>query len=485
VSIKRLFYIASILVLMGASAGSKSRAGDVEDAPENQSERSQAKNSPSRRWNLSSASFSAADVETEWHRIAVKLEPYFGQIIDTIVVSGNDRTKRQTIVREMATKQGAALEAELVRRDASYLRGMGFFSDVDISASRAVAPGRCRIDVSIVERPGLFMKYPYPVVNYDFEDGLSYGLRWRIKNFRGRGEELKIHALKRREKEHGGSISWRVPWLMGHRLQFSSSLFTYRRLEEPESDDFIKERNGISAYFGFPLSSSLVRQLWLGTTLSIEARSSRLTGLQDGLLTSDLYRQNLLATGLELIYDSRDNRVSAWNGLYGRLRAIRFTSFHGLEQSYIFYLAASYFYIPVGSLGTLIVALEGDVREGDLPVFFEMGIGGTYDLRGFPENDLKGRAKVMGTLQLRRPVYGPRVFDIPYIGNFDLALNAVAFIDNAALMDRISDFSDSRYYTTGGIGIEVISPIQDMLRLEVAGDRDGNMAYYLSSGTRF
>ena len=454
------------------------------DASETGSEQSRPVTSTHRKWTLSSGGLAAADVEAEWHRMAERLEPYFGLVVDTIVVSGNDRTRRLTIVREMATKQGAELDPELVKRDASYLRGMGFFSDVDISASRATA-GRCRVDVRIVERPGLFMKYPYPVVNYDFEDGLSYGLRWRIKNFRGRGEELRIHALKRRDQEHGGSISWRVPWLMGKRLQFNSSLFTYRRLEEPETDDFIKERNGVSAYFGFPLTSSLVRQLWLGSTVSIEARSSRLTCVSDGFPTQELYRQNLLATGLELIYDSRDNRVSAWSGIYGRLRAVRFTSFHGLEQSYIFYFASSYFYVPVGQLGTLIIALEGDVREGDLPSFFEMGFGGAYDLRGYPENDLKGRAKLQGTLQLRRPIYGPRVFDIPYIGDFDLAMNAIVFIDNAALMDCISEYPDSRYETTGGFGIEVISPIQDMVRLELAGDGEGYLAFYFSSGTRF
>jgi outer membrane protein assembly factor BamA len=470
--------------LTGASAWSNSHALGAGGASEPGSEQSQPKSTSTRKWAFSSGSPSAADIDAEWHRMVERLEPYFGHIVDTVVVYGNDRTKRQTIVREMATKQGDVLESELVRRDASYLRGMGFFSDVDISATRT-APGRCRVDVNIVERPGLFMKYPYPVVNYDFEDGLSYGLRWRIKNFRGMGEELRIHALKRRDKEHGASVSWRVPWFTGRRLQMSSSLFTYRRLQEPESDDFIKDRNGISAYFGFPLSSSLVRQLWLGTTLSFEARSSRLTCVRDGFLTQDLYRQNLLATGLELIYDSRDNRVSAWKGMYTRLRAIRFTSVRGLEQFYIFYYAANYFYIPVGSLGTLILALEGDVREGDLPTFFEMGIGGTYDLRGFPDNDRKGRAKVMGTLQFRRPIYGPRLFDIPYVGNFDLALNAIVFIDNAALMNSISDVPDSRYYTTGGIGIEVISPIQDMVRFEVAGDMEGHVAYYISSGTRF
>ena len=473
-----------MLVLIGASAWNGTRASGIVEGSQRSADQSRPASSSSKRWSLGSSSLSAADIDEEWHRMSERLEPYFGLVVDTIVVSGNERTRRRTIVREMATKEGEALEPELVKRDASYLRGMGFFSDVNIAAS-PVAPGRCRVDVTIVERPGLFMKYPYPVVNYDFEDGVSYGLRWRIKNFRGRAEELKIHALKRREKEHGGSVSWRIPWFLGRRLQMSSSLFTYRRLEEPESDDFIKERNGLSAYFGFPLSSSLVRQLWLGTTLSIEGRSSRLTLARDGSITSDLYRQNLLATGLELIYDSRDNRVSPWDGVYGRFRAIRFTSIHGLEQSYIFYYATANFYMPISSLGTLILSLGGDVREGDLPSFFEMGIGGTYDLRGFPENDRKGRAKVMGTLQLRRPIYGPRVFDIPYVGDFDLAMNAIVFIDNASLMDCISDLTESRYDTTAGIGLEVISPIQDMVRFELGGDKEGNLAFYISSGTRF
>ena len=77
------------------------------------------------------------------------------------------------------------------------------------------------------------------------------------------------------------------------------------------------------------------------------------------------------------------------------------------------------------------------------------------------------------------------MFDIPYVGKFDLALNAIVFIDNAALMDCISDFQESRYETTGGIGLEVISPIQDMVRLELGSDGRGNVAFYLSSGTRF
>jgi outer membrane protein assembly factor BamA len=436
------------------------------------------------RFNLSRANPMAADLEIAWKRMEENLQPYFGDVVDTVIVVGNTHTKRAAVVREMATKRGQRLEERLIRRDASYLRGLGFFSDIDISAEKA-SPGFCRVIVEIVERPGLFMKYPYPVVNYDLEDGVSYGIRWRIKNFRGWGEELRIHAMKLRDKEHGANISWQMPWLAGRRLQLNSSLFTYRRLEEPELDDFIKERTGATAYFGFPLTASLMRQMWLATTFSFEWRKSRLTLSDNGTATSEFYRQNLLALGLELIFDSRDNRITPWSGIFSRVRALRFTTVRGLDQTYIFYFTSHYFYLPVSSVGTFIVALEGDIREGDLPDFFEIGIGGPFDLRGYPDNDRKGRAKLVGTLQFRRPVYGPKVFNIPYIGKFDLALNAVAFIDKGALMDSIEDLRDSPYDTTGGIGVEVISPIQDVMRLELAGDGRGNLAFFLTSYTRF
>jgi outer membrane protein assembly factor BamA len=486
VRIKALFIISIVIVLIsfitreGSYAGILTGAQAIASAQPDEAPRDPR----TPRFNLSRGNMMSADLEIAWKKIEENLQPFFGDIVDTLIVTGNTHTKRITIVREMATKQGERLEERLIRRDASYLRGMGFFSDVDISGETS-SRGFCRITVKIVERPGLFMKYPYPVVNYDLEDGVSYGLRWRIKNFRGRGEELRIHARKLRDKEHGANVSWKMPWLAGRRLQLNSSFFAYRRLEEPELDDFIKDRTGATAYFGFPLTTSLIRQVWLATTFSFEWRNSRLTCTDNGTTTSEFYRQNLLALGLELIFDSRDNRITPWSGVLSRVRALRFTSVRGIDQTYIFYFTSHYIYLPVSPLGTFIIALEGDVREGDLPDFFKMGIGGPFDLRGYPDNDREGRAKVLGIVQFRRPVYGPKVFNIPYIGKFDLALNAIAFIDNGALMDSIDDLRDSRYDTTGGIGIEVVSPIQDVMRIEVAGDGKGNLAFYFTSYTHF
>lgn len=423
------------------------------------------------------------DYEAWCEEIGYKLEPYYGDIVDTILVTGNTRTHRVSIVREMATTEGEPLDEHLIRRDTSYLRGLGYFSEVDICAART-ATGGCRITVSVTERPDLFMKYPYPVINYDFTEGVSYGFRWRIKNFRGYGEHLSISVLKRRDRDHGGGVSWNVPWMGGRRLRFNTHLYTFRKLEEPESEDFIKVRNGGSFNIGVPLTESLVRQIWISSVLSFERRESRLSRGSNVGAEAGYFRQNFISTGVQLSYDSRDNVLAPFRGVVGRYSAVRYTAVHGLEQQYTFYHFENHVYIPFGRFGSLILAFDGDFKDGDLPEFFEMELGGRSTVRGYDESGM-GKARLVQSIQFRSRIVEPRVFNIPHIGAFDITVNAVAFIDNGAIARDMTDFGTSRFHTTGGFGFEVISPIQDIVRFEVAIAGAGKAAFYMTAGTRF
>jgi outer membrane translocation and assembly module TamA len=82
-------------------------------------------------------------------------------------------------------------------------------------------------------------------------------------------------------------------------------------------------------------------------------------------------------------------------------------------------------------------------------------------------------------------IYGPSVFDIPFVGKCDLRINLVAFVDTGALTDGFEYFNRSIFYSTMGGGIEVLSPIQDIVKFEIATDRHGYNKFYITSGTRF
>ena len=424
------------------------------------------------------------DVDERCSIIEQRLEPFFGDTIDTILVCGNTHTKRRTITREMATREGDELLRDLVVRDASYLRGLGFFSDVDISAAR-IAPGRVQVQVSVIERPALFMRFPYPIVNYHFEKGVSFGFRWRIKNFRGQGENLLFYVNKRRDREHEGALQWSTPWVGEHRIRLSLSVFNYRVLREPE-DDFLKERNGGSAAVSLPLTKSLIRRVWLTPSIIFEQRQSNIVPEWiDPGAGRVLYLQNILTLGLGLSYDSRDSYIAPGRGLNTGIGVSRSSAVHGLEQEYVFYGAYSYLYIPLRRIGTLIFAVDGLYRDGELYEFYEFGMGGQNDLRGYEGSNDRGRTRLIGTLQVRRQFFGPTIFDLPWIGKFDLSMNAIAFVDHGALTDRPIDLTGARYLTTGGFGVEFISPIQDIVRVELAFGPGGDPVVYMTGGSRF
>ena len=435
----------------------------------------------------SARSIAADDSDGGIEETCRNLGPYYGCSIDTIIVRGNTHTKDIVILREMATKRGSCLDEKLIRRDAAYLRGLGYFAEVSLGAEHS-APGVCRLIVSVVDRPRLFMRFPYPVVNYDFEKGLSYGFKWRVKNFRGNAENLSLSAIRRQEKEQGAGCSWSSPWFAGRRLRFHADAGAYRRMEEPadEDEEYLRELVSTGVGIGIPISRSLVRQIWLKPSVAFEARDSRrlLSDGEEGGTTAYI-RQNFLSTGGEIEYDSRSDRISPFDGAVARFRIRRLSSVHGLEESYIFYGGSIYFYLPAGAERSFIVAVRADVREGDLPTYYDMRLGGVRDVRGYSNDSERGRVKLIGTLQYRARFLGPRVFRLPKIGEFDLAMNWTGFIDTGTLTNSMLDIDTSVFHSTVGFGIEIISPLRDIMRLELASDGTGQPAFYLTSGTDF
>jgi outer membrane protein assembly factor BamA len=171
--------------------------------------------------------------------------------------------------------------------------------------------------------------------------------------------------------------------------------------------------------------------------------------------------------------------------MFAGARVRRYSSIDGLAQQYSFMSLSSALYVPVRDYGSLILAFSGDNYDGEVPWYNKMGIGGMNDLRGFPAGDARGTARLLSTIQWRRNVFGPNVWDIPLIGKFDLALNTVAFVDNGALMSSLDRVPYSRFHTTAGFGLEIISPIQNLIRLEVAFTDQGAPSYYLATRNRF
>ncbi|MBN2184167.1 MAG: BamA/TamA family outer membrane protein [Candidatus Krumholzibacteriota bacterium] len=479
----------SILISPGDLVSGELRGG-ISSAGEKESDEKAGSGSSSMLDNLARklgfGGFSADSGESSLDRAEFreKMTPCMGNVIDTIIVTGNRNTRPETIIREMASRIGSRLDDEILYRDDSYLRGLGFFSVVDITVEQ-IGAERCRLIVNVEERPRLFMKYPLPLVDYDFDKGMSYGVRWRIKNFRGAGEDILMTYEERPTKERGGGIGWYSPWAAGRRMRLFAGVYNYLRLEPPDYIDYIKERNEGRVMVGFPLTDSRVRQIWLSPSIGLEGRLSRLSIDDDSAdPDGDWISQTLISFGLNISYDSRDNIIAPLDGYYAAVGVNRFSTIDGYAQRFTFYRFISNLYQPVLNLGSLIAAVDIENRDGDLSSFYNMRLGGKNELRGY-RGDEGGRLRVIGSIQWRRPVFGPSVFRFPFIGRFDLAVNGVAFMDNGTLVSSFRDLDDSRFLSSGGFGFEILSPFQDLIRIEWAFCQGETPTFFITTNKQF
>ncbi|HSG28142.1 MAG TPA: BamA/TamA family outer membrane protein, partial [Candidatus Krumholzibacterium sp.] len=404
--------LAAIIIALSAYTAEAGEAAGGE-APEKPAGQLSGLESFARRLGFGSKADSEITPIPTREDVCTRMKSCIECVVDTIIVTGNTHTDRKTIIREMATRQGGKLDAGLIYRDDSYLRGLGFFSSVDIRASKT-SDGRCQVMVRVEERPGLFMKYPWPVVEYDVDTGISYGFRWRVKNFRGLGEDLYFRYKERPEEQRSGNFRWMTPYIGDLRLRFQFELFSFYMIEEPEYEDFLKKNNGGRVMLGLPLTPGRLRQLWFVPEFSIEERVSRMTLEGNAPAPSDLfYRQTIAAYGYSLIYDSRDNMIAPMRGIYSGVSMRFFDTTRGHEQKYSFHSLTADFYLPAGESTSIIAGLDFTGREGDIPDFYRLRLGGENGLRGYYNADLSGRYKIVSSLQIRKRVYGPNVFNLP------------------------------------------------------------------------
>ncbi|HSG28007.1 MAG TPA: hypothetical protein VLA34_05965, partial [Candidatus Krumholzibacterium sp.] len=63
--------------------------------------------------------------------------------------------------------------------------------------------------------------------------------------------------------------------------------------------------------------------------------------------------------------------------------------------------------------------------------------------------------------------------------------NATVFLDHGALVERPEDASDAVFYRSGGFGIEILSPIQNLVRVELAFAEDNSPEFFVTSTRKF
>jgi outer membrane protein insertion porin family len=399
-----------------------------------------------------------------------------GWMVDSITVSGNKKTRDFVILREMETRPGSTLKTRILERDVRYLRGLGLFADVEILPD-SLRPGGCALRVKVKERSSYFLKTILPVVNYNFGDGFSYGVRWNNRNFRGRREILYSSYIRDNNENNNLSVGWLAPWIGWKHVELAANSWYFDRSTVPESFNILEQLGG-GIYLGIPLTESRISFSNAIASLAMDYRRA-------GSIRGDRVEQKFLSPLLGVRLDSRDSRIRPLSGNLFYLAVSTWTAVSGPRQTYYRLWNDLRMFRSLGEHQVLALRSNFNYQFGDYPEYFTVGLGGSGTLRGYPSSKYTGSHRWFQTLEWRYTALPQKVFRLPYLDYVDITVALVVFLDSGIVWQNEDAFTAKRFHGGSGFGLRLYSPFQDVVRFDLGFNAHGDVYPYLRTGIRF
>lgn len=347
-------------------------------------------------------------------------------IVEDIVIVGNEKTKNYVITRELKLKKGKPFNKFLASRSMERLYNLGYFEDVNMK----LLPGKTNEHDVIIEIDVIEQKTGIVTVGagYSDADGTVGIIELGDTNFRGTGDKVNLHW------EFGGAgagknytLSYTRPWINDNGDSLGASIFN-RIYEYDDYDangdkvaEYDKRRKGWNLtwghvsdeyrtnYFNFESSKESYDAhdgFKTGEVMDKYLAKNKITDYRD----SDWYKDIMDNFGttnsftFTHVFDNRDNYFNASKG-----RRISFAAQwggHGLGGDYDFYkfTAEGRFYKALGNGHILALRLMGGYIDGDVSYGNLFDLGGSDTLRGYEDDQFKGKKMYAATLEYRFPI---------------------------------------------------------------------------------
>jgi outer membrane protein insertion porin family len=401
----------------------------------------------------------------------------YGMVIDTVTVSGNAKTTSVALLREMESRAGTRLGKTQLARDHRYLSDMSSVATVGVDVY-PTGEGHCGINLKVTERPVVFLKLVYPVVEYDFNnERFRFGLRVNDRNFRGRLESFSLAYTRNSVGDDHAGVGWTTDWIGWRHIGMGAWVSYFSRGNEG-TELTIVEQTRVSTALSLPLTDSRIAFARLiGGLMFADNRLA-----EGGQSFQD---ETLISPSLGFALDTRDSPLRPTSGglFFIDLQTSRVVS--GTGSTY--YLLRNDIRLFRAVLPKTVLAANSNLsyQFGKFPEYIRFGMGGAGTLRGYADGVFEGNHRWIQSLECRVTPFPTWVFSVPYAKIVDVTLSAVLFADFGIAWDNDVDFDGDRWHGGYGVGLRVYSPFQDVVRVDVGFNRSGNAVFYFSTGTRF
>ena len=401
----------------------------------------------------------------------------YGLMVDSIYVVGDIRTQDWVLIREMETRVGHRLDKEKFTRDQRFISDLTPVASAEFTVE-PTGPGTCQIRMEVVERHTLLLKLIYPILEYDFNrERWKYGFRWRDRNFRGRLQSLSADATRDSRNNDSFSANWGSRWIGWKHIGVGGGVAYFRR-DKPTEEFSIMERTAAGGAVSLPLTDS--RIAFAQVTAGLSLANQRFSAIGEPSRT-----EVVLTPTLGYAFDNRNSGLKPTRGRRFSISLSPSRVINGEGSSYYLLRNDLRLFFSMNSYTVLALHSNLAYQFGKFPDYVRFGLGGSQTLRGYNDNQFRGNHRWVQSAELRFTPLPKWFFQLPFFGKVDLQIGGVAFVDGGIVWNNPETFVQKNVRGGGGIGLRIYSPLQDVIRLDLAVNGRGHIRPYFTTGTRF
>ena len=412
----------------------------------------------------------------------------FPFIVDSINLSGNETTEDYIILRELNFSIGDTLTQEnsLYNRERVY--SLGIFNHVYFIPTIVEAKRILTIEVE----EGWYI-YPIPVIQATENDlnKLSYGMYLKLKNFRGRNEDITAYFLLGYDPTFG--LNYYNPNIIGKENIFINSGISYSNVsnKSPTADNLYGsnfKQKVIGARFTLGKRFGLFNRLYLSSGYTYIETPFYIPGIN----ASDDRIDNLVELGIGYEHDTRDLIQFPKNGIYSN---INFTA-KGLGFDDISYSVAS---LDFREYRNILNGLIGKWRFasrftfGDNVPYYDYSIIGTSEkIRGHYFEKFEGDDYYLTSFEFYYPIIEELNIDLSFIPiipdkllSYRIGFYTQVFAETGLAKYKDDPLAINKFNSGYGLGLTLLILPYSILRVEMAFDEQFQSQFIFDLGVSF
>jgi outer membrane protein assembly factor BamA len=396
----------------------------------------------------------------------------FGKVIKEVRLEGNENTRDDLVLAELASKEGEVYTREKAMHDRNWLAQLGVFTSLHFDTIEEAD------SVILVVTMTEVNKYtPAPVVKVTDENGISVGGLISSSNVLG----YAIHATAWFTVGGATNIGIRIkdPWIPGRKWKLGARFDYVHSERRNELYSFDETADDIF----FRLKRNITNRIRWGPQVFYLTVKSDTTGIT----LSQNNRDNIPGLGVYLRFDGRNLPIYPTRGWWTGLN-LRKYGLGDVETDYWQVNLDVRRYIELGSVYnslafySLATLTSGEVGV-NIPVYMQFNLGGANSVRGWDLGSRDGKNQFLNTLEYWHVLIRHKKWRAGFF-KWAMGLQVGVFGDVGTAWSNSEEFNQN-WIGGGGVGFRLLIPSSVMFRLDVAVGESGiGLGLFISGGEK-